>query len=359
MYAPTRYLTWARRFYGNVPYDLASSGTVVATREELGAPVELHHLAGVDRLHAAIAHYNDVPVAEVIPALGTSHALWLAYATLLSPGDEVLVEDPGYEPLYRAAESVGARVVRFPRSPASGFALEPDVVLRALSVRTRVVAVTNHHNPSGLRTADDRLREIAKICQARGVYLLVDEVYAPFDGLTDGTGVFRGSARKLGANVVAAASLTKCYGLGPHRIGWMLGPADVVSRAADVVTVTVGNLPLHHANLGVQAFANIEALAARAREKVAGRRERVASWMAQRPDLVWSAPTEGLFGFATSTRSGDLLPALEAGANEHGVLVAAGTFFGVPNGFRLSWATLGGPELDLALRRLGRILPAA
>jgi hypothetical protein len=93
-YSPARYLTWARTFYGRVPYDLATSGTLFATRADLGTPADLDDWEGIAGLRASIAHYNDVPEAEAIPALGTSHAVWLAYATLLSPGDEVLVEAP-------------------------------------------------------------------------------------------------------------------------------------------------------------------------------------------------------------------------------------------------------------------------
>ena len=358
-YAPTRYLAWARQFYGQIPYDLATSGVPIVTHAELGAPDDPVDPKAFARLRAAIARYNDVPEADTIAALGTSHALWLAYATLLSPGDDVLVEDPAYEPLLRSAEGLGARAVRFARPEAEGFALDPAKVERALTTRTRIVSVTNHHNPSGLRADDERLRAIARVCAARGAILLVDEVYAPFDALVDASGVFRGSARKLGPNVVAVASLTKCYGLGPHRIGWMLGPPDVIARADDVLTATVGVLPTPHASFGAHAFAHIDSLATRARDRLRGRRERVATWMSARPDLRWSAPPDGTFGFATSTRAGDLLPLLEAGARDLGVLVAAGTFFGMPNGFRLSWATLAGAELDEALARLGTLLPGA
>ena len=59
-------------------------------------------------------------------ALGTTHAIWLAYASMISPGDEVLVEQPAYEPLVRIAEGVGARVVRFARDPRERFVLDPD-----------------------------------------------------------------------------------------------------------------------------------------------------------------------------------------------------------------------------------------
>ena len=359
MFHPTRYLAWARRFYGQVPYDLATSGMTPVSHEELGAPTtSLDDPAGWARLRRAIAAYNDTQSDEAIATLGTTHALWLAYATLVSPGDEVLVESPAYEPLVRTAEGVGARVVHFERAAGDRYALDPARVASAITPRTRVVAVTNLHNPSGARASDVTLREIARIAESRGAYLLVDEVYAPFDDLVDALGVFHGSARKLGGNVVTTSSLTKCYGLGNDRFGWMLGPADVIARAEDAMTASCGTLPLSHAHLGAHAFSRVPALAERARRLLGGKRDRVAAWIAARPELTWSAPVAGLFGFATTSRAGDLTTTIEHAAHADGVLVAAGAFFGVPNGFRLSWS-IAADKLDEGLARLARALPNA
>src|SRR5258706_2959800 len=154
MFRPTRYLLWARRFYGKVPFDLATSGMTSVTGAELGAPASLDDPAGWENLRNAIAHYNDVPASEAIAALGTTHALWLAYATLLAPGDDVLVEAPGYEPLERIAEGIGARVVRFDRVASEGWAIDPARVARAMTPKTRLVVVSNLHKPTGVRASD-------------------------------------------------------------------------------------------------------------------------------------------------------------------------------------------------------------
>lgn len=324
------------------------------SRKDLGEP-RVDDVSGWDLLRVAIARYNDVPREEAIATLGTSHALWLAYASVLSPGDEVLVEDPGYEPLERAAEAAGARVSKFARPSATRFALDPERIARAMTPKTRVVAVTNLHNPTGARASDDVLRDIARLVESRGGYLLVDEVYAPLDDLVDDRGVFTKSARKLGANVLATSSLTKCYGLGNERVGWLLAPPDVITRAEHAIVATCGVLPLNHAHLGVQAFSRIAPLSTRARGLIAGKRERVSRWIASRPDLSWSEPDAGLFGFATVDSSTDLTPLIERAAEDEGVLVAAGSFFGVPNGFRLSWS-IAEDKLDEALARLERVL---
>lgn len=359
MFAPTRYLEWARRYYGKVRFDLATSGVPTAPLDAIGVPepARMNDPDGWDRLRDAIGRYNDVPRDEAVAALGTTHALWLAYASLTSPGDDVLVEEPAYEPLVRIAEGVGARVVRFGRPAESRFALDSDRLARAMTPRTRVVAVTNLHNPSGVRVPDDVLRAGARVAQQRGAYLLVDEVYAPFDALVDERGVFGGSARKLAPNVVAVGSLTKCFGVGPLRAGWLLGPPDAVAHAQDAITASCGTLPLTHAHLAAHALSRVADLAARTRAMLAGKRQRVAAWAAAER-LEWSAPDEGLFGFATVPASRDLTPLIETAAREREVLVAAGSFFGVPNGFRLAWSAESA-ALDEGLARLAQALRTA
>lgn len=364
MFASTRYLAWAHRLFGNVELDLASSGIPLVRGDELAPIAEegasrAGDLACFDELLRSIARYNDVSEAEVVPALGASHAIFLAYAALLSPGDDILVESPGYEPLVRAAEGLGARVRTYPRAAEDGFHVRPERVAAAMTPRTRAIVVTNLHNPTGVREDDATLRELAAIAAAQDAVLIVDEVYAPFDALAD-DGVFRGSARKLGPNVVALGSLTKAYGLGMMRIGWVLGPEGVVARAKDAATATVGHLPLPHASLALAAFGRVGALSARARAICAGKRELAEAWT-KRLGLGWSAPREGLFGLVTvpAARGRDLLPDLEALATARGVLVSAGTFFGIADGFRLSWASCDPSRFAEGLARLEVIASAS
>ena len=360
MFAPIRYLEWARNLYGRVRFDLATSGIPAVAAGEI--PVS--DVAGGDDpavawslLRRAIALHNDVPEAEAFPALGTTHALWLACAALTSPGDDVLVEEPAYEPLVRIAEGVGARVGRFSREPRDGFGLDPERIAQAMTPRTRLVVVTNLHNPSGVRASDAVLRESARVAGARSAVLVVNEVYSAFDDLVDSMGVFRGSSRKLAANIVAVSSLTKCYGLGAERIGWLLGAEDIVVRAGHALTASAGMLPRSHARVGLAMFSALPSLAARSRGHLSGKRERVAAWVASQ-GLGWSAPTEGLFGLVTVPGSADLTPLIETAAREREVLVVPGAFFGVPSAFRLAWSAPA-DRLEEGLGRLAEALNLA
>lgn len=354
MFAPSRYIAWLRSVYGQVPYDLATSGIPNASWEETSGGATLPPIddtSGYAKLASAIARYNDVPVSEVIPALGTAQALYLAYASVLSPGDEVLLEAPVYEPLVRIGEGVGAVIRTYERRADEGFRVDPERVAAQVTPRTRLIVVTNLHNPTGVRVPDETLRELAKIAEARSAYLLVDEVYAPFDNLPE-DGIFRHSARKLGPNVMAVSSLTKCYGLGTYRVGWMLAPEHLIAAAEATTIATVGHLPLSHAHFGAAALAKVGDLARRAKALLAGKRTLAEQWVGQFPRAHWSAPTDGLFGLVTVDGIHDLLPRIETNIRERGVIVSPGAFFGVSNGFRLSWATLPAEEFTKGLERL-------
>lgn len=347
MFPQIAYLRWARRFHGTVRYDLATSGVLAVDLSAADASGEAGEDAIVpnacEQLRGAIAKYNAVPPQEAVAALGTTHALWLAYCSVTNPGDEILVEEPAYEPLVAIGEGVGARIRRFPRPAGARFALDPACIAKSMSSSTRAVVVTNLHNPSGVRATDEEIRAAARAAEARHAVLIVDEVYAPFDDFVDERGVFAKTARRLAPNVVTVSSLTKCYGLGAERMGWLLGPAELVQRVEDVLLATSGAFPASHARRGLRAFRHIKPLANRSRSLVAGKREIVARWALDH-GWGWSAPADGLFGFISIAGREDLTVSLEEAARARGVLVTPGAFFGVPNGFRIAWSA---PEEDL------------
>jgi aspartate/methionine/tyrosine aminotransferase len=176
----------------------------------------------------------------------------------------------------------------------------------------------------------------------------VDEVYAPFDALVGADGIFHGSARKLGPNVLAIGSLTKCFGLGLRRVGWVLAPEDLVASGEHALTLNVGTLPEAYARLALDSFQALPSLVSRTQQHLFGaasakhpepsKRELVNSWMEARPRFQWSCPDEGLFGFARCPWLPTTTPRVEEGIRTLGLIVGAGEFFGDCQGFRLAWS---------------------
>jgi aspartate/methionine/tyrosine aminotransferase len=271
-------------------------------------------------------------------------------AALLGRGDDVLVEDPAYEPLYRGAEGLGAQVRRFRRDPAEGFCIDVGRIVDALTPNTKAVFLSNPHNPSGIMAPDEEVGALAAALAPRGVLLLVDEVYREL--FVPGT-----TARRLGPNVVAVSSLTKCFGVGWARAGWVLAPPELADGLRAATMHVTGELPRMMCAVGAHGFGRIEELLARARAFGEGNRDRVDAFAAKHAaDLAWTPPGRGaVFGVFEDRRGRDMGPIIEAGYQREGVLVVPGAFFGLPSAFRLSW-TIGRAQIEEALARLERAL---
>jgi len=175
------YMLWAKT-QSRARFNLATSGVASFPMRDL--PVTLDQLEingdstyGYAPLQHAIAKKYEVNPDCVVAAAGTSMANHLAMAAVIDPGDEVLLEQPTYELLPSTLLYLGAAVKRFARSEESGYALDPAKVRRALTPKTKLIVLTNLHNPSSVLAPESALREVGDLARSVGARVLVDEVY--------------------------------------------------------------------------------------------------------------------------------------------------------------------------------------
>ena len=228
------YIRWAK----TAPWaaiDLARSSVEPCPARLLGArrgqmTVSASAHDGLAPFVDALADRYRVARARVFTTSGgASFANWIACAVALEgarPGDEIIVERPTYQPLFRIAQAAGLRVRRIDRRFADRFTVDVEAFRQLVNRRTRLAIFTNLHNPSGARLSLKTLRALARALDAVGAQLLIDEVYLEcvFDERT-------ASCVHAGPNVLATNSLTKAYGLAGLRAGWILGPRELVQRA--------------------------------------------------------------------------------------------------------------------------------
>jgi aspartate/methionine/tyrosine aminotransferase len=306
------------------------------------------------RYQAAVAKRFDVPLECAVPALGTTHGLFCAYAALISPGDHVLVESPVYEPLVRAAEALGAKVIPFVRDLDRGAAIDVDAVARLLTPRVKLVAICNLHNPTGAYVGDEVVAALAQACKRTGTTLLVDEVYRDLVDFDPRRGA---TAFHLADNVVTTSSLTKVYGLPWRRAGWVLARPELAKRVMNAGMHTMGAISWALASAGVHAFERIEEIHALSRLARANDDEaaaRVEAWIAARPRFSFTRHPGSIFGFVVDRSGDDLTPAIERAIDEQRVIVGPGSFFAYPSGFRLRYGAMPLDALDRGLAALGR-----
>lgn len=347
------YMEWAKT-RSQSRFNLATSGVLDLPLAEL--PVRLEDLEltgpsyyGWPPLQERLAARLGVDPDRVVAANGTSMANYLALDTLLEPGDEVLIEHPTYDLLVAAAGHVGAVVTRFARRAEDGFRLDPLAVERALTPRTRLVVVTNLHNPSSAYADEDTLREVGERARRVGARVLVDEVYreALFHDAPP-------SAVHLGPEFVVTSSLTKAYGLGGLRCGWFVADVDTARRAWRLNDL-FGNIPPHVAErLGEIALRNLPAIADRARDLLGLNRPLLSRFLDARPDLLPVRPTHGTVVFPKLSR-GSVENLVRIFREKYEGTVVPGHFFGLPDHFRIG---IGGRTDVLAegLERLGAAL---
>jgi hypothetical protein len=215
------YMHWAKTHQA-ARFPLAVSGIKGLSLAELGATLDDLELDGNPgyghpALVAALAEKSGVAPSRIVLATGTSGANHLVFAALLAEGDEVVLEHPGYEPIDALALHLGAVVKHFPRRPENGFRIDPEDVAAAVTPRTRLIVVSNLHNPSSIATDEATLLAIGAIAERVGAKAVVDEAYLD---ATFGEGPR--SAGLLGDAFVVTTSLTKVFGLGGLRCGWIV-----------------------------------------------------------------------------------------------------------------------------------------
>jgi aspartate/methionine/tyrosine aminotransferase len=350
------YLEWAK-LTPQPAFSLAVSGMPNQPMSALPVRWDALELSGPGGygwapLVEALAARAGVAPERLVTATGTSMANYVAMAAVVEPGDEVLIERPAYEPLVALARYLGATVTRFDRREADGFAVSPAAVAAALTARTRLIVLTNLHNPTGTLTDGATLAAVGARAAAVGARVLVDEVY--LDAVfTRAPGL--GSAIHLGPSFVVTTSLTKVYGLGGLRCGWVLADPELARRMWRIADLHDNNAPFVSQQLSVIAFATLAALGERARTLLDANRALVDAFLDDRPDLEAVRPAHGTIVFPRLRDGGDAAALCARLRERFETVVVPGRFFERPSHFRLG---LGGATADLreGLTRLGAAL---
>ncbi|KTG11223.1 aminotransferase class I/II [Haloprofundus marisrubri] len=355
MFPPMPYLDWIVGRPAAATFDLGSSDlrrTASSPPSETVPAV----LDGIDdppaetTLETQIATRYGVSEDRVLVTAGATHANLVAVATALglasdgpntAESPEVLVERPGYQPLVRTPRAFGARVSRFARPASEEYRLVPERVSAAFDDELALVTVTNRHNPSGRLAPRETLAELAENVADAGAYLLVDEVYAPFvsaedgqeTGPNDGPRPFGGVTAAGLPNTVVTGSLTKFYGLGGLKIGWLVGPTEFVARARQAL-LHVPAVASPSRALARRALHNEATLTEHARAMLARNHDRLATFVAERSDLSGEVHDGSSYAFVShDAADGDVV---SAAAWDAGILVVPGRFFDDTASFRLS-----------------------
>lgn len=312
--------------------------------------LDAFHEDGYPPFLEAIAGRYGLSADQVATATGASGANFLVCAALLRPGDGVVVERPVYDPLLGIPRFLGCRISRFDRLFDDGFRVDPERLSSVVNPGTRLIIMTNLHNPTGALTSVDRLTAVGEIADRVGARVLVDEVY-----LDSVPGDVPPPAASLSPTFLSTASLTKAYGLSGLRAGWILADPALILKIRRVRDIVDGVGVFLSELLGLLAMENLPALRDRARKILDPNFELVRGFVESRPELEWVRPQGGSVAFPRMRGVPDASGFVDRLRELYGTGVVPGRFFEAPAHFRVA---MGGRRdvLEGGLQRLGEAL---
>jgi aspartate aminotransferase len=330
--------------------------------------------AGLPELREAIAVKTardsglTVPASQVLVTNGGKHAVYQAFATLLDPGDEVLLPTPYWTTYPEAITLAGGVPVLVHTDETSGYRVTVDQLETSCTARTKVLLFVSPSNPTGAVYPPEQVAEIGRWAAGRGLWVMTDEIY---EHLVYGDAQFVSMpvvAPELADTCVVLNGVAKTYAMTGWRVGWMIGPADVIKAATNLQSHATSNVCNVAQAAALAAVSGDLSAVAQMRAAFDRRRKVMAAMLNEVSGVVCPLP-EGAFYCYPSVR--ELLGRDVAGQrpqtssqlaevllDEADVAVVPGEAFGTDGYFRLSYA-LGDADLEEGVARIVKLLSSA
>jgi aminotransferase len=205
-----------------------------------GGATHYTHPAGDLRLRQAIADHLRAstgldydPATEVLVTLGAQEAVYLAFLSLIEPGDEVLLPSHRFTSYDAGIELCGGRVRTYPTVYGNDYRLDSEEIARTITPRTKAISIVSPDNPTGGVATPEAIAEVARIARERDVLVISDEIYDRFV-YDDARHVSIASEPGMRERTLIVNGFSKCYAMTGWRVGYLAGPADFVRSIIEV-----------------------------------------------------------------------------------------------------------------------------
>jgi aspartate aminotransferase len=326
---------------------------------------------GLPELREAIAAKTardsgyQVAAANVLVTNGGKQAVYEAFATMLDPGDEVLLPTPYWTTYPEAIRLAGGVPVEVLADESAGYRVTVDQLAAALSDRTKALLFCSPSNPTGAVYSRAEVGEIGRWVHEQGLWVLTDEIY---EHLTYGGAEATSmpvEVPDLTDTCVVVNGVAKTYAMTGWRVGWMVGPPDVVKAAADLQSHATSNVANVSQRAALAAVTGDLSAVAIMRDAFDRRRQTMVSMLSEIDGVVCPEPLGAFYVYPsvqavlgrdlagrTPTTSAELAGLI---LDEVEVAVVPGEAFGPSGYLRLSYA-LGDDDLVEGVSRIQRLL---
>jgi aspartate aminotransferase len=357
--------------------DFPTPGYIVEAAQRACAEPKFHKYtpaAGLPELREAIAAKTArdsglvLSASQVLVTNGGKHAVYQAFATLLDPGDEVLLPTPYWTSYPESIALAGGVPVLVNTDETSGYLVTVEQLEAHLTDRTKLLLFVSPSNPTGAVYPPELVAEIGRWAAERGIWVVTDEIY---EHLVYGDARFVSMpvvAPEIADRCVVLNGVAKTYAMTGWRVGWMAGPADVIKAATNLQSHATSNVCNVAQAAALTAVSGDLSAVARMRSAFDRRRQVMTAMLNEVPGIVCPLPegafycypsVKGVLGKEISGQrpatSGQLAELL---LDEADVAVVPGEAFGTDGYFRLSCA-LGDADLEEGVSRLAKLLASA
>jgi aspartate aminotransferase len=330
--------------------------------------------AGLPELREAVAAKTardssyQVLASQVLITNGGKHAVFQAFATLLDPGDEVLLPTPYWTTYPEAIALAGGVPVPVMTDERSGYRASAADLEAACTSRTKLLVFVSPSNPTGAVYPPEQIAEIGRWAAERGLWVVTDEIY---EHLVYGEAVFASipvEAPDIADRCVVLNGVAKTYAMTGWRVGWMIGPGDVIQAATNLQSHATSNVCNVAQAAALTAVTGDLSAVTRMRAAFDRRRLAMTTMLNEIPGVVCPLPEGAFYCYPSvkgvlgkelaGTRPATSSELAEVILDHADVAVVPGEAFGTPGYFRLSCA-LGDADLEEGITRLGKLLAQA
>ncbi len=329
---------------------------------------------GLPELRAAIAAKTrrdstyDVDASQVLVTNGGKQAVFEAFAVLLDPGDEVLLPAPYWTTYPESIALAGGRAVPVVTGEEQGYLVSVEQLEAARTPRTKALLMCSPSNPTGAVYPAQLLREIGRWANEHDVWVVTDEIYEhlTYDGVR--TASLPVEVPELADRCIVVNGVAKTYAMTGWRVGWLIGPADVVKAAGNLQSHATGNVNNVAQRAALTAVSGDLSAAAAMRTAFDRRRRMIVQLLSDVAGFTCPTPKGAFYAYPSvkgalgrlirgrrPQTSGELA---ELMLDEVEVAAVPGEAFGTPGYLRFSYA-LGDDDLVEGVTRIQKLLAEA
>ena len=357
--------------------DFPTPDYIVEAAIEAARNPKYHHytpVPGLPELRAAVAAKTlrdsgyAVEAGQVVITNGGKQAVYNAFAALLDPGDEVLLIAPYWTTYPESIKLAGGVPVEVVTDEASGYLASVEQLDAACTDRTKVLLFVSPSNPTGAVYPPDAVAAIGRWAAERGLWVITDEIYEHLVyGGAEHVSIAT-AAPELADRVIVVNGVAKTYAMTGWRVGWLIGPPDVVKAVTNLQSHATSNVNNVAQAAALAAVSGDLSAAAKMREAFDRRRRTIVGLLGDIPGIVCPEPHGAFYAYPSvkgllgkplrgriSTTSAELAAVI---LDEAEVAVVPGEAFGTPGYLRLSYA-LSDADLAEGIGRIGKLVADA